>query len=186
MEQVKTIMEALKAGLEKNIAHTRSEFTKIRAGKAQPDMLDGVMVEYYGAPTPLNQVANVSAPEARTLVIQPWERKVLSDIERAIINSNLGFNPQNDGESIRINIPPLTEQRRLDLIKSVKQEGEHSKIGIRSLRKEANESLKKAQKEGVAEDLVKDAETQVQKLVDQFIDKIEVMIVEKEKEIKTI
>lgn len=186
MEQVKTIMEALKAGLEKNIGHTRNEFTKIRAGKAQPDMLDGVMVEYYGAPTPIHQVANVSAPEARTLMIQPWERKVLSDIERAIINSNLGFNPQNDGESIRINIPPLTEQRRLELIKSVKQEGEHSKIGIRSLRKEANESLKKAQKEGVAEDLVKDAENQVQKLVDQYIDKIEAMIVEKEKEIKTI
>lgn len=186
MEQVKEILDGLKSGLEKNIRHTQVEFGRIRAGKAQPEMLEGVMVDYYGAPTPLSQVANISAPEARTLTIQPWEKKLVGDIERAIINSNLGFNPQNDGDMIRINIPPLTEQRRLDLIKAVKQEAEQSKIGIRSSRKDANEALKKAQKEGVAEDLVKDGENQVQKLVDQYIEKVDFMVVEKEKEIKTI
>jgi ribosome recycling factor len=186
MEDVKTILDDFKQSMEKNIRHTEVEFSRIRAGKASPEMLEGVLVEYYGNPTPLHQVANVSAPEARTLLIQPWERSVLQDIERAIINSNLGFNPQNDGETIRINIPPLTEQRRLELIKAAKQESENSKIGIRSSRKEANERLKKAQKDGLAEDLVKEGEAKVQKLTDEFIAKIEALLVVKEKEIKTI
>jgi ribosome recycling factor len=186
MEQVKSILDELKSSLEKNIQHTQVEFSRIRAGKAMPEMLDGVLVEYYGAPVPLHQVANISAPEARTLMIQPWEKKIISDIERAIINSNLGLNPQNDGEMIRINIPPLTEQRRLELIKTAKQESENSKIGIRSLRKDANEQLKKSQKDGVAEDIVKDAENTVQKLVDTYIAKIEDLLAQKEKEIKTI
>lgn len=186
MEQIKSIVEQLKANLEKNIKHTQVEFSRIRAGKASPEMLEGVLVEYYGAMTPLSQVANVSAPEARMLSIQPWERHIINDIERAIINSNLGFAPQNDGQSIRINIPPLTEQRRLDLVKASKLESENSKVGIRSLRKDAMEQLKKAQKDGVAEDLVKDAENQVQKLIDGYIAKIDALLVEKEKEIKTI
>ncbi len=186
MEQIKVIIDELKSGLEKNIKHTEVEFSRIRAGKAMPEMLDGVLVEYYGMPTPLSQVANVSAPEARTLTIQPWERSLIGEIERSIINSNLGFNPQNDGEMIRINIPPLTEQRRLELIKAAKNEAENSKIGIRSLRKDANEQIKKAQKDGVAEDLAKDGETQVQKLIDAYIVKIDELFVLKEKEIKTI
>jgi ribosome recycling factor len=186
MEQIKVIIDELKSGLEKNIKHTEVEFSRIRAGKAMPEMLDGVLVEYYGTPTPLSQVANVSAPEARTLTIQPWERSLISEIERSIINSNLGFNPQNDGDMIRINIPPLTEQRRLELIKAAKNEAENSKIGIRSLRKDANEQIKKAQKDGVAEDLAKEGETQVQKLIDAYIVKIDELFVLKEKEIKTI
>lgn len=186
MEQIKVIIDELKSGLEKNIKHTEVEFSRIRAGKAMPEMLDGVLVEYYGTPTPLSQVANVSAPEARTLTIQPWERSLISEIERSIINSNLGFNPQNDGDMIRINIPPLTEQRRLELIKAAKNEAENSKIGIRSLRKDANEQIKKAQKDGVAEDLAKEGETQVQKLIDAYIVKIDELFVFKEKEIKTI
>lgn len=186
METVQEIIEDLQTKLDKNIEHTRSEFRRIRAGKASPEMLEGVLVEYYGAPTPLTQVANISAPEARTLSIQPWEKHIISDIERAIINSNLGFNPQSDGEIIRIHIPPLTEQRRLDLIKMAKQESENSKIGIRSLRKDANERLKKAQKEGLAEDLAKDGEAKVQKMVDQYIEKVESLLRDKEAEIKTI
>lgn len=186
MEQIKEIIDELKSGLEKNIKHTEVEFSRIRAGKAMPEMLDGVLVEYYGTPTPLSQVANVSAPEARTLTIQPWERSLIGEIERSIINSNLGFNPQNDGDMIRINIPPLTEQRRLELIKAAKNEAENSKIGIRSLRKDANEQIKKAQKDGVAEDLAKEGESQVQKLIDAYIVKIDELFVHKEKEIKTI
>lgn len=186
MEQIKAILEELKSGLEKNIRHTQGELSRIRAGKAQPEMLERVMVEYYGTQTPINQVANVTAPEVRTLTIQPWDKSIIADIERAIINSNLGLNPQNDGEIIRINIPPLTEERRLELIKMVKQETENSKIGIRSLRKDANEKLKSAQKEGAAEDSVKDAESHVQKLVDQYIERIDTLLAEKEKEIKTV
>lgn len=186
MEQIKEILEELKSGLEKNIRHTQGELGRIRAGKAQPEMLERVMVEYYGTQTPIHQVANISAPETRTLTIQPWDKGIIGDIERAIINSNLGLNPQNDGEMIRINIPPLTEQRRVELVKMAKQETENSKIGIRSLRKDANECLKNAQKEGAAEDSVKEAETQVQKLVDSYIERIESLLVEKEKEIKTV
>lgn len=186
MEQIKEILEELKSGLEKNICHTQGELGRIRAGKAQPEMLERVMVEYYGTQTPIHQVANISAPETRTLTIQPWDKGIIGDIERAIINSNLGLNPQNDGEMIRINIPPLTEQRRVELVKMAKQETENSKIGIRSLRKDANERLKNAQKEGAAEDSVKEAETQVQKLVDSYIERIESLLVEKEKEIKTV
>ncbi|MCK9480565.1 MAG: ribosome recycling factor [Bacteroidia bacterium] len=186
MEKIRSIIEELKSGLEKNIRYTQSELNRIRAGKAQPEMLERVMVDYYGAQTPINQVANVSAPESRTLTIQPWDKSIIGEIERAIINSNLGLNPQNDGEMIRINIPPLTEQRRIELVKTAKQEAENSKIGIRNLRKEANESLKNAQKEGASEDEVKDAEAQVQKLVDHYIDKIDAVLADKEKEIKTI
>lgn len=186
MEKIRSIIEELKSGLEKNIRYTQSELNRIRAGKAQPEMLERVMVDYYGAQTPINQVANVSAPESRTLTIQPWDKSIIGEIERAIINSNLGLNPQNDGEMIRINIPPLTEQRRIELVKTAKQEAENSKIGIRNLRKEANESLKNAQKEGASEDEVKDAEAQVQKLVDHYIDKIDAVLSDKEKEIKTI
>lgn len=186
MEQVEIAMSILDEGVEKCIQHTITEFLKIRAGKATPNMLDGVMVEYYGNPTPLNQVANVSIPDARTLAIKPWEKSIIPDIETAIINANLGFAPQNDGESIRINIPALTEERRKELVKSVKAEAENSKVSIRSLRKDANEEIKLAQKDGYSEDNAKDAESEIQKRVDAGIKKVDDLISQKEDEIMTI
>ena len=170
--------------MEKAISHTNSEFSKIRAGKAMPSMIDGVSVEYYGTMTPLNQVAGVTTPDARTISIKPWEKNMLQEIERAIINSGLGFNPQNDGEQIRINIPPLTEERRLQLMKQVKAEAENGKVSIRNTRKETNDSLKKL--DGTSEDLIKDAESDVQKLTDEYTAKIDGLVEAKEKDIMTV
>ena len=184
MEEISIYLETAEEMMEKAIQHTKSEFAKIRAGKAMPSMLDGIDVEYYGNMTPLNQVAGVTTPDARTLSIKPWEKTMLQEIERAIINSGLGFNPQNDGEQIRINIPPLTEERRLQLMKQVKAEAENGKISIRNARKETNDSLKKL--DGVSEDLLKDAEGDVQKLTDQFSAKIDSLVESKEKDIMTV
>lgn len=185
-ETTKEVFQELESALEKNIGHTHGEFAKLRAGKASPRVLDGVMVEYYGAPTPLSQVANVSAPDARTLMIQPWEKSILGDIETAIINSNLGFNPNSDGEMVRINIPMLTEERRKDLVKKVRAEAENSKIGIRNLRKDANEEIKNLKSDGLSEDEAKTAEEQVQKMIDSYITKVDEITVDKEKEIMTV
>lgn len=186
METVKETLDKLENGIEKCINHTIQEFLKIRAGKATPNMLDSVVVEYYGNPTPLAQVANVSVPDARTLMIKPWEKSILQDIETAIINANLGFAPQNDGETIRINVPALTEERRKDLVKAVKSEAENSKISIRTLRKEANEEIKKAEKDGLSEDMAKDAEASVQTKVNNGIKRVEELIDIKEGEIMKI
>jgi ribosome recycling factor len=180
------IITELKHSLEKNLDHTRSEFARLRAGKASPDMLASVMVEYYGAMTPLPQVANVSTPDARSLVIQPWDKSLIRPVETAIINSNLGFAPSNDGETIRINVPPLTEDRRKDLVKKSREEAEHGKVGIRNLRKEANEKIKKLQKDGLSEDEAKAGEDEVQKLVDAYIRKTDESFAGKEKEIMTV
>ncbi len=172
--------------MDKAISHLESELLKIRTGKANPAMLDSVMVDYYGAMTPLNQIANVNTPDARTLVVQPWEKSRLADIERAIINSNLGLNPQNDGEMIRINVPPLTEERRKEMVKMAKNEVEHCKISIRNARKNGNESIKKLQKDGLAEDLAKDAETTMQNITKDYETKVDDHFVRKEKEIMTV
>jgi ribosome recycling factor len=158
----------------------------VRAGKASPAMLDGVLVEYYGSLTPLSQVANISTPDARTVAIQPWEKNLIPVIEKAIMNANLGFNPDNNGEIIRINVPVLTEERRRDLVKQAQQEGENAKVSIRSVRKDANESLKKLLKEGLSEDLEKDGEAEVQKLTDEFGLTVENLVKIKEKDIMTI
>ena len=184
MEEIEIYLATAEEMMDKAIDHTKNEFAKIRAGKAMPSMVDGVNVEYYGAMTPLNQVAGVTTPDARTISIKPWEKTMLQEIERAIINSNLGFNPQNDGEQIRINIPPLTEERRLQLMKQVKAEAENGKISIRNTRKETNDSLKKL--EGISEDLIKDAEESVQKLTDTFTGKIDALVEAKEKDIMTV
>jgi ribosome recycling factor len=149
-------------------------------------MLDGLFVDYYGTPTPLNQVAAVNTPDARTLVVQPWEKAMIKPIEKSIIDANLGFAPQNDGQLIRINIPPQSEDRRRDLVKKAKAEGEHAKVGIRTLRKDANDNIKKAQKAGLPEDICKDAEDKVQKLTDSFIIKVDKHLEVKEKEIMTV
>ncbi|MEO9485859.1 MAG: ribosome recycling factor [Ekhidna sp.] len=184
MEEIEIYLDTAKEMMESAVQHTLDEFAKIRAGKAMPGMLDGIEVEYYGTMTPLNQVAGVTTPDARTLSVKPWEKTMLQEIERAIINSNLGFNPQNDGEQIRINIPPLTEERRLQLMKQVKAEAEKGKISIRNARKDTNDSLKKL--EGISEDLVKNAEEDVQKLTDTYAAKIDTLVESKEKDIMTV
>ncbi len=186
MEEIQLYLDEAKDLMDKAIRHTGNEFNKIRAGKASPSMLDGLSVEYYGVPTPLNQAATVNTTDARTLVIRPFEKKLISDIERAIINSDLGLNPQSDGEVVRLIIPPLTEERRRNLVKQVNNEGEAGKISIRSIRKETNEELRKLQKEGASEDDIKKAEDKVQQLTDSQIVKIDQMIVDKEKEIMTV
>jgi len=183
---VSALLQQLKEQLEKNLSHTHAEFSRIRAGKASPGMLDGVMVEYYGAPTPLNQVANVNTPDARTLAIQPWDKTLIRPIETAIINSNLGFAPQNDGEMIRINVPPLTEERRKDLVKMAKAESENSKVGIRNIRKDFMEKVKTLQKDGLSEDEARGAEDEIQKHIDNYIKKTEEVLSAKEKEILTV
>lgn len=174
------------AHMDKAINHAKVEFNKIRAGKATPAMLDGLTVEYYGSPVPLQQVSSVNTPDARTIVIQPWEKNVIPAIEKSIINSNLGFNPQNDGNVIIISVPPLTTERRTQLVKQLKGETEAAKIGVRNARKEANETLKKMQKDGLAEDIVKAGEIDIQKQTDAYIKKVDDLTAEKEKEIMTI
>lgn len=185
-EEVDFVLEHSGERMKAAIAHLEKELIHIRAGKASPVMLDGVMVDYYGSMTPLNQVANINTPDARTVAIQPWEKKLIPVIEKAILNANLGFNPDNNGEIIRINVPVLTEERRKLLVKQSQHEGEVAKVSIRSIRKEANESLKKLQKEGVSEDLVKDGEDEVQKLTNDFTVKVDNLVKAKEKDIMTI
>lgn len=186
MNDVKSILDHMQDHMQKAISHLESELQKIRAGKASPSMLDGVMVDYYGAMTPLHQVASVNTPEARTIVIQPWEKSLIKAIEKAIIDSNLGLTPANDGIMIRLSVPPLSEERRRDLVKRARAEGEHAKVGIRNLRREANDNVKKAQKNGLTEDLAKDAEVKTQKMTDDFITKVDKHLDAKEKEIMTV
>lgn len=186
MEEIQFFLDDAKDSMEKSIVSLQHELAKIRAGRANPGMLEGLAVDYYGSITPLSQVASVTTPDARTIMIKPWEKKVIVLIEKAIKDSNLGFNPQNDGEQIRITIPALTEERRKDLVKQTKGEGEAGKIRIRNIRKETNEELKKLQKEGAAEDSIKEAEAKVQKLTDSFILKVEEVLSKKEIEIMTV
>lgn len=186
MTDVKTILETIKNLMEKAITHLESELQKVRAGKASPAMLENVMVEYYGSKVPLSNTASINSQDSRTLVIQPWEKTMLTPIEKAIQVANLGFNPQNDGVIIRIMVPPLTEERRKQLTKTSKSFGEDAKIALRNLRKEAMEQLKKLQKEGLPEDLVKDGETKVQNLTDVNVLKVDKYIEQKEKEIMTV
>lgn len=186
MEEIELFLDEAKELMQKAVDHTASELLKIRAGKAMPNLLDGIMVQYYGAPTPLNQVSSVTTPDARTLAIKPFERKTISDIEKAIINSDLGLAPQNNGEVIILTIPALTEERRINLVKQAKNECENGKISIRTVRKEINDSLKKLQKDGASEDDVKRAEDVVQKLTDQYSSKIDEQFVKKEVDIMKV
>ncbi|GHB37795.1 ribosome recycling factor [Mongoliitalea lutea] len=186
MEEIKLYLDEAKELMQKAVDHTASELVKIRAGKAMPNLLDGIMVSYYGAPTPLAQVASVNTPDARTLTIKPWERTLIGEIEKSIINSDLGLAPQNNGEIIILTIPPLTEERRRNLVKQAKQECETGKISIRSVRKDINEGLRKLQKDGASEDDVKRAEDTVQKLTDQYSAKIDELLVKKEADIMTV
>ncbi len=186
MSDLKEIANYTREHMEKSIEHARIEFSRLRAGKAMPSVLDGVMVEYYGSIVPLNQIANVNTPDARSLVVQPWEKTMIPVIEKAIMAANLGLNPQNDGTIIMIAVPPLTEERRIGLVKQVKHEAETSKIAIRNIRKDSIEKIKKLQKEGLSEDLAKDGEADIQKITDSFIKKVDELVVEKEKDIMTV
>ncbi|TPN86102.1 ribosome recycling factor [Aquimarina algicola] len=185
-EEIDFIIDSTKESMQATITHLEKKLLNIRAGKASPAMLGGVMVEYYGSPTPLNQVGNVSTPDARTITIQPFEKSIIQEIEKGILAANLGFNPMNNGESVIINVPPLTEERRRDLVKQAKAEAEDSKVGVRNDRKNANNEIKKLEKEGLSEDMAKNTEVDIQELTDTFIKKIDEMLNVKEKEIMTV
>lgn len=184
MEEIELYLDEARDQMNKALNHVGHELTKIRAGKANPSMLDGIQVSYYGVMSPLNQVASITAPEARSLFIKPWEKALIPEIEKAIMVANIGLTPQNDGQQIIINIPMLTEERRKQLVKQASQECEHGKVSVRSIRKETNEHLKKIK--GVSEDDVKNAEETVQKLTDDYILKIDALMKKKEAEIMTV
>ena len=186
MEEVDFFLEHAVETMGKSLARLSQELTKIRAGKAMPNMLDALNVDYYGNSTPVHQVASITTPDARTLIIKPWEKAMIGEIEKAIINSDLGLNPQNDGEIVRINIPALTEERRIILVKQAKAAAENGKVSIRNIRKDTNEQLKKLLKEGASEDLIKDAEVKVQKHTDEHVKKIDGIFEVKEKDIMTL
>lgn len=179
-------MDDAKDTMEKALKHLAIELNKIRAGKANPTMLDGIQVEYYGVLSPLGNVASITTPDARSITIKPFERKMIGNIEKAIRNSNIGLSPSNDGELIRLSIPPLTEERRRDLVKKVKVEIEVAKVNVRNIRKDTNDSIRKLTKDGVSEDAVKMGEERVQKLTDAFISRVEEILVVKEKDILSV
>ena len=185
-EEVSLTLEVAEDSMNKAISHLEAELAKIRAGKANPQMLEGIMVDYYGSPTPISQVGNISVLDARTLSIQPWEKNMLQPIERAIIVSNIGINPQNDGALIRLFLPPLTEERRRELVKRCQSEGEHSKVAIRNIRRDTIESIKKLQKNGLSEDAAKDAEADAQELTNKYIALVDKHLATKEKEIMVV
>ncbi len=186
IEDLQLIYDELKSSNAKSIAHLENELLKVRAGKATPSMLYSVMVDYYGSPTPIQQVANISSMDARTLTVQAWEKNMLNEIAKGIMNANLGLNPQNNGEQLIIQIPPLTEERRRDLVKKAKAESEHAKVGVRNNRKDGLDMIKDLKNEGMSEDLAKDAEAEVQKITDAYIKKIDELVELKEKDIVTI
>lgn len=186
MSDIKTVLESAKNQMEKTIAHLEVELAKVRAGKANPSMLDNIMVDYYGSKVTLSNTASVNTQDSRTIIVQPWEKAMLTPIEKAIQAANLGFNPQNDGVMIRIIVPPLTEDRRKDLVKTAKSITEDAKVGIRNIRKESMESVKALQKAGTPEDEVKSAETKIQSTTDEFVVKCDKHFEQKEKEITTI
>ncbi len=185
-DDIKSIQSHAEDQMKKAIDHLEVELVKIRAGKANPQMVDGITVDYYGSPMPLNQVSNISVMDARTLSIQPWEKNMLQPIERAIIAANIGIHPQNDGNIIRLFLPPLTEERRKDLVKKCHGEGEHSRVAIRNIRRDAIEHIKRLQKNGLSEDATKDAEANVQGLTDKFIGTVDKHLSLKEKEIMVV
>jgi ribosome recycling factor len=185
-EEIDLIIATAKEAMENTVAHLEKSLLNIRAGKASPQMLGSVFVDYYGSQTPLSQVASINVPDARTLSVSPWEKNMLQPIEKAIMIANLGLNPMNNGENIIINIPPLTEERRKDLVKQAKTEAEDAKVGIRNSRKDANNDIKKEEKNGTSEDICKDAEDRIQKLTDNYVKKIDDILAVKEAEIMKV
>jgi len=185
-EEVQMVYEMAKEHMEKTLEHLDNELNRIRAGKANVHILDGVVVDYYGTPTPLNQVSNISTPDAKTIMIQPWEKTMIDPIEKALMTSNVGITPGNNGEVIRLVIPQLTEERRHDLVKQVKSEGENARVSVRNARREANDEYKSMQKDGLSEDETKSAEDDIQKLTDEFTEKVEKVVEAKDNDIMTI
>jgi len=185
-EELSHVSLQAEEGMTKAIAHLENELTRIRAGRANPNMFDGLVVDYYGSPTPISQVGNITVTDARTLIIQPWEKNMLQPIERSIIAANLGVTPQNDGIIIRIFLPPLTEERRREIVKRVQGEGEHSKVAIRNIRRDAIEHIKKLKKDGLSEDLSKDAEDEIQELTNRHIALVDKHLAQKEKEVMSV
>jgi len=185
-EEVQLYIEDAQEKMESAVQHLEKELSKLRAGRANPKILNDIQVDYYGSPTPLSQIANVSVPDPRTIAIQPWEKKMIHEIEKAIMAANIGLNPDNNGELIRLNIPALTNERRKDLVKQCKNEAENAKVSIRNTRRDTNDQLKKLIKEGLSEDAEKDAEAKVQKITDGYGKKVDELFVEKEKDIMTI
>lgn len=182
-EEVQFILDTTKESMAAAIAHLEREFLKIRAGKASPAMLSSVLVDYYGSQSPLSQVANINTPDGRTISVQPWEKGMLQEIEKAIMNANLGFNPMNNGDMIIINVPPLTEERRIQLTKQAKAEAEHAKVGVRSARQDANKEIKDLE---ISEDLENNATADVQDLTDTYTNKIDDFLMKKEAEIMKV
>ncbi len=186
MDELQELLEGAQQAMEKACARLQTGFTKIRAGRAMPSMLDGIMVEHYGNMAPISQVASVSTPDARTLTIKPWEKSLIAAIEKALLASSLGLTPQNDGEVVRINFPPLTEERRKVLVKQVKSEAENGRVVVRNGRKDIKEALKQLQKTGTSEDEIKKAEEKLQNLTDKYVSKIDVLMAQKEAEMMEV
>ena len=172
--------------MESAISHLEKEFQKIRAGKASPQMLEGVKIDYYGVMTPIEQTSNINTPDPRQIIVQPWDKSILGELEKAIRNANLGFNPKNEGEVLRISVPPLTEERRLELVKKAKAEAENTKISIRNTRRSANDLAKDLEKDGLPEDEAKKLQDKIQETTDEFIKKVDDMIATKEKDMMTV
>jgi len=185
-EEAQMCLDEAKEGMESSLMHLDREFQKIRAGKASPQMLEGIMVDYYGAMTPIEQTANINTPDPRQIIVQPWDKSVLGLLEKAILNANLGFNPKNEGEVLRISVPPLTEERRLELVKKAKGEAENTRISIRNNRRSANDLVKSLEKDGLPEDESKRTQDKIQELTDEFIKKVDEMMDAKEKDVMTV
>ncbi|MBM3404363.1 MAG: ribosome recycling factor [Bacteroidetes bacterium] len=185
-EESEFCLEEAREGMTNALQHLEKEFHKLRAGKASPAMLEGVKIDYYGAMTPLDQTANINTPDPRQIIVQPWDKSVIGLIEKAIMAANLGFNPKNEGDILRIQVPPLTEERRRDLVKKAKSEAENAKISIRNIRRSANETAKQLKKDGVAEDEIEKLENDIQKLTDDFISRVDKILEAKEKDIMTV
>jgi ribosome recycling factor len=185
-EELELVMDDAESSMQKAISHLETELIKIRAGKANPSMVDGIFVEYYGNPTPITQVANITILDARTISIQPWEKNMLQAIEKAILQANIGITPQNDGNQIRLFLPPLTEERRKELFKRASAEGEHSKVAIRNIRRDAIEEIKRLQKEGLSKDVAADAEEAIQQTTNKYIALVDKHLAAKEKEMMAV
>jgi ribosome recycling factor len=185
-EEAQMCLDEAREGMEGALSHLEREFHKIRAGKASPQMLEGIMIDYYGTMTPIEQASNINTPDPRQIVIQPWDKSILGEIEKAIMNANLGLNPKNEGEILRISVPPLTEERRLELVKKAKAEAENTKISIRNTRRAANDLAKRLEKDGLPEDESKKVQDNIQDLTDEFIKKVDELVDAKEKDMMTV
>jgi ribosome recycling factor len=185
-EEAKFIIEEIKESMQHALTHLEKEFHKFRTGKASPQMLEGVRVEYYGNPTSVDKIANINTPDARTIIVQPWEKAMLNPLAKAILDANLGFNPQNNGEILRITVPPLTEERRRELVKKAKSEAEIARVSIRNIRRNAVEDAKKLEKDGLSEDDIKVLEKEIQHITDSFIAQADKILEHKEKDVMTV